>query len=294
MSGPLPSCDQKGFTLVEILVALVVGVLVIAVIWEVYRVQRQVVVSQEQVTDLQQNLRVAVFQMKRDLRTAGFDPNGSNNFGLTFIGFQDIDGNPDADGNSAITFTADLNANRVLDENNEIISYRIYDQPADTGGDGFLDLGRRVGAVGPPGIQLVAENIAALGLAYAFDADGDGILDTYTSPGGDQVLFWGIDSTNDGFLDTHLDTNLDGEIDRADAPPGVVNGVIAGLDLNPPVPMDRIRAVRLWLLAEARNPDPSYYDNNTYVVGRRIISPQDNRRRRATETVFQCKNLGVD
>jgi type IV pilus assembly protein PilW len=255
--------------------------------WMLYRAQSQTTISQEQVTNMQQNLRVAVFQLKHDLRLAGFDPTGSGNFGITSVGL-------DGDGNSTIQLTADLNGNG-LQENSEIFSYDIFDLPATGGGDGFPDFTRRVGTVAP-GRQLTAENIQAMGLAYAFDDDNDGLLDT---DGAGNVI-WAIDADNGGDLDTNLDTNSDGVIDCRDGPSapldcsGKPNENIAGVALATDVPLSRIRAVRIWLLARGRHPDESYFDNNTYVVGRQIISPQDNLRRRLFETVVQCRNMGLN
>jgi type IV pilus assembly protein PilW len=244
------------------------------------------VVSQEQITNLQQNLRVAAFQLKRDLRMAGFDPTGSSRFGLTFIGFRNAANEVIANGqgNSAIAFTIDTDINGFV-ANNETITYSLFDG---LGNGTSLDLARNSGG----GRQLVAENIAAMGIAYAFDADGDGLLDTYNA-GGAQVPFWAISTQSNGFLDRHLDVNGDGLIDIRDAP-GVANGFINGVALAQPVPMDRIRAVRIWLLAEARNPDQSFFDNETYVVGNQVYTPRDNRRRRLLETTFKFKNLGVE
>jgi type IV pilus assembly protein PilW len=293
MIDPAPYGNKRGFTLVEIMVALAVAGVVIAGLWQVYRAQTQAAVSQEQVTTLQQNLRVAVLQMKRDLRMAGFNPSGRGNFGLTFIGFYNLNGVPDLNGQSAISFTADnsddplLLGNGTIDTG-ETITYSIYDAPVGFP-DTFRDLARNDGS----GRDLAAENIANLGLAYAFDNDGDGLLDTYTA-GGSQAVFWAIDSNNDGLLDQHLDTNGDGVIDRLDGPTGTGPENIVGAPLAATVPMDRIRAVRIWLLAEARHNDESWYDNDTYVVGRQIITPQDNRRRRLFETIIQLKNMGLN
>lgn len=283
----LPRANPKGFTLVELMVTVAVAGIVMIAAWMLYRSQSQTTVSQEQVTNMQQNLRVAVFQLKYDLRLAGFDPTGSGNFGIDSVA---LDGN----GNSTIQFTADLDRTGTLDNATEVISYDIFDLPAGHP-DTFPDLARSY-STGAPGRQLTAENIQAMGLAYAFDDNNDGLLDTNAAGN----VIWAIDADNDGDLDTNLDTNPDGSIDCQDgpsAPPdcsGKPNENIVGVALATDVPLRRIRAVRIWLLARARHPDESYFNNETYVVGRQIISPQDNLRRRLFETVVQCRNMGLN
>lgn len=290
---------SRGFTLVELLVAMAITGVVIGGIWQVYRAQKRTAASQGQVSSLQQNLRVAVYQMKRDIRMAGYDPTQSRNFGFTFIGFRDINDNANVAGNSALTITgdddgdgdpADGDEDGVVDAT-ETISYSLYDHPVGNP-DNFTDLARNAGA----GRQLLAENIAAIGIAYAHDMDDNGQWDTYLDATGTAQTVWAIDSNNDGLLDRHLDVNLDGVIDELDGPTGGVgtpNENIAGRALPVTVPASRIRAVRIWLLAQSRNRDEAYLDLNTYTIGRQIITPRDNLWRRSQEIVIPCENMGL-
>ena len=104
----------------------------------------------------------------------------------------------------------------------------------------------------------------------------------------------GIDSDNDGTLDRRLDTNGDGGITNADGPGGGLNELIVGAAIATPVTMADVRAVRIWLLAaESAAEHAEHYDPNTYVVGRQILTPRDNLRRRLVETTVQCKNMGL-
>lgn len=64
--------DQRGFTLIELLiVAALLGVVMAAVLGLVQTTQRHVHTAEE-VVEVQQNLRVALERMSRDLRLAGF------------------------------------------------------------------------------------------------------------------------------------------------------------------------------------------------------------------------------
>lgn len=69
--------DERGFSLVELLVvAAIMGMVMIAV-FGVYQTTQRSTSAQDEVVELQQNLRIAMEQIARDLRMAGFmvDPN---------------------------------------------------------------------------------------------------------------------------------------------------------------------------------------------------------------------------
>jgi len=289
--GFLPE-DKRGFTLVELMVVVAVSGLVAIAIMGAYKAQKRIMSAQEVVTDIQQNVRTAVFTLTQDIRMAGYDPTLSGGFGITFVGFRGLDDASNVAGNSAIQFTADYNRDGVLDAN-ETITFSLYDFGAEDDEviGTMTDLAKNEGG----GRQLLAQNIQAIGLAYAYDVDNDKALDTYTTTAGTQQVLWAIDSDNDGTLDRRLDTNGDGGITNADGPGAGVNELIVGAQISPSVPMADVRAVRIWLLAaESAAEHTEHYDPNTYVVGRQIISPRDNLRRRLVETTVQCKNMGLN
>ncbi len=62
----------RGFTLVELIVALFLSSLLVTALYYTFVKQHKTYTVQEQVVDTQQNARVAVFQMMRELRMAGF------------------------------------------------------------------------------------------------------------------------------------------------------------------------------------------------------------------------------
>jgi len=285
--------NKNGFTLIELLVAMAISGIVAGAIFTAFQSQQKSYFIQDQVTEMQQNLRAAMDIMVREIRMAGYDPQSSNGFGIIDIQPRDVANNVDVGltGNGAFEFTADFDDNGTL-SGGEKISYSICDFPIVTGGDGINDLGRNSGG----GRQPSAENIEAMGFAFAFDADGDGNLDTY-SAGGSQVVIWAIDSDVDNRLDRNLDTDGDGDIDKDDflGPGG--NGLIAGTAIANVAPQD-IRAVRIWILAKTRLGDRNFLNTNTYVVGYKVITPNtdadlnnDNSRMRLLETEVKCRNL---
>ena len=62
---------NKGFTLIEILVSLAILGIVLAGIYSVYTMQHKSYIVQEQVANMQQNERIALHMITRDIRTAG-------------------------------------------------------------------------------------------------------------------------------------------------------------------------------------------------------------------------------
>jgi len=326
----------NGFTLVELLVAMAVSSIVASSIFMAYKAQQISYVNQEQVAVMQQNLRAAMYFMERELRMAGFDETGSAGAGIQTAGPNSIrfamdttggesdgidndeDGivDEDSDGidNDGDGFTDETDerdefrfGDGVLDDINEDITYSLFD----IDGDGDNDLRRQDAAIPPadpalPEEEFVAENVQAIGFAYAFDANGDGDLDTYNA-GGNEVVIWAIDSDGDNDLDTNLDTDGDGDIDPQDGPGTGNNGPIAGQALADfggtaiaDVPLEDIRQVRIWMLVRPARKDRKFVNNHTYVVGNQVITPSTdgdsettNRRMRLSETEIKCRNMGI-
>ena len=66
--------NEGGFTLIEMMVAMVIASFVFAGIYGVYTIQQRSYTVQEQVSEMQQRLRAAVEFMTGEMRMAGFDP----------------------------------------------------------------------------------------------------------------------------------------------------------------------------------------------------------------------------
>jgi type IV pilus assembly protein PilW len=275
--------DNKGITLIELMVAMAVAGIVLMAIYSAYHTQSTIYKTQNVELNMQQNVRGALYLLDREIRMAGYDMYSTGGFGITSVS--------DVNGNSAITFTADLNNDSNQSPNlddagaldsNETISFNMYDSPQ-TPSIGVFDLAMSIGG----STQLAAESIQALSFAYAYDNDGDGRFDL--SPNGNVI--WAIDSDGDNDLDRRLDTNDDGEIDISDNPAGTS---IGGSD----VPVGNIRAVKAWILARTKTPLTQYQDNNVYVVGNRRISPTALGTRKYKHqllvSTINCRNLGME
>lgn len=72
--------NAKGVTLIELLIALVISAILTGGIYRTFIHQQKSYTTQEQVADMQQNVRVAINRMIREIRMAGF---GGKNYNLS-------------------------------------------------------------------------------------------------------------------------------------------------------------------------------------------------------------------
>lgn len=133
---------MHGFTLIELMVALVIGSIVMLGIVSTYQAQLRSHLTEQSVVDMHQNARAAMYVMKEEIQMAGYDPTSRADatvLAATADSFQfEIDANEDGD----------------CDDANEVIRYAI------TGND----LGRATGLAGT--LQPVAENIEVVNFVY--------------------------------------------------------------------------------------------------------------------------------
>ena len=163
---------QQGFTLVELLVAVVITGVVVGGIYSTFYSQQKSYLVQEEVAAMQQNLRAAMHLIERDIRLAGYNPKHSAGAGIqaanaTSIRFtSDIHDGVDNDADSVID-EPDEEGNGdgdTLDAGENITYLRL-----DPDGNGVFDLYRRDAVAGTD--QLLALNVDAINFLY-FDKDG--------------------------------------------------------------------------------------------------------------------------
>ena len=159
--------NNKGFTIIELLVAVSITVVVAAAAISSYTGQQKSSLSQKQVVEMQQNIRAGLYIIAMNIRMAGYDPyGGSSGAGVTSAGAGSNSTSPltfsfvaDDDGVDNATIDSDndgfMNAgNGVADEEGELkyLSFYLYDSAT----LGQNNLGMRIGA---GNIQAIAENI---------------------------------------------------------------------------------------------------------------------------------------
>jgi type IV pilus assembly protein PilW len=137
---------SKGFTLVELLVAMALTSIIMAGIISAYVSQLKSHVTQQTIVEMQQNLRSAMQHMEKEIRMAGYDdPNKTSVAGLTTVLA------------NTFGFTMDLNDDGDVADANETVTYSLA---ANAGGTQCLM--RNTGSGNVP----IAENIEALNFVY--------------------------------------------------------------------------------------------------------------------------------
>ncbi|MBL7208292.1 MAG: prepilin-type N-terminal cleavage/methylation domain-containing protein, partial [Desulfobacterales bacterium] len=103
----LPKNREGGFTLVELLIAMTIGLIILAALSSTFLMQRKIYDVQEQIVEMVQTARAAMDMMTREIRMAGYDPTGAGFDGITYDADQleikadmyqtNNTGNPDGD-----------------------------------------------------------------------------------------------------------------------------------------------------------------------------------------------------
>ena len=68
--------NKSGFTMVELLVVLAVSSILLSLMYQVYRSQLKTHTTQQELVEMQQNMRAVLYLMEREVRMAGHGPNG--------------------------------------------------------------------------------------------------------------------------------------------------------------------------------------------------------------------------
>lgn len=158
---------DKGFTLVEMMIAIAVGMLVLSAVYTVFNLQNKLLGDQEQIAELHQNARIAMDMMVREISMAGYNqttdpltipslPRCTSALvaaGTSCVGITNA-------ASDTITFTADLNGNGSIAADssnpNENITYSVYSS------SGIPALGRTSNGSRQP----VAEYVESLLFTY--------------------------------------------------------------------------------------------------------------------------------
>jgi len=138
--------NAAGFTLTELMVALAIGMVVIASVAGTFRAQTRQNKAEEEISQLHQNVRGALDLMSRELMQAGYKAPGDSVTGVTYNATQ-------------LLIQADLNTNGSIDTSNTSLEYIIY-----TRNSGTNQITRQLGTGGTP--EIVADNITACTFTY--------------------------------------------------------------------------------------------------------------------------------
>ena len=173
--------SNQGFTMVELLVAMVVSLLALGAIYSTFLNQQKSYVVQGETAAMHQNIRAAMFYLQREIRMAGCDPTGSAGAAIitadaTSINFtEDVIGNTPGSDSDGATDDPGENITYALDANNNLVRTDPVNPP-----------------VVPPALpvpQMVAQNIDAIDFVYLDGASPPNVL----NPGGINVPAGSLD-----------------------------------------------------------------------------------------------------
>ena len=160
--------NNKGLTLIELLVAFVISTLIIGAIYRVFTAQNKAYVVQDQVTEVQQGIKGAMDILLRDLRMAGYDNNSSN----SLIG---IPNDSSVKINDPI-IAKDHEISIIYEYDNttlHTVTYRlnanILERQITTTDNNNISI--------PGNWVAILENVDAFDLTYGVDGDDDGSMD---------------------------------------------------------------------------------------------------------------------
>jgi type IV pilus assembly protein PilW len=142
--------NVEGFTLTELMVAMSIGMGVLAAVTTTFMAQARYYNAQEQINAMQQNARGALDVITRELKMAGYRPNGGTFDGVTYS-------------TSQLMIQADLDSNGAISNSstaNEQITY-AYDS-----GNNQMTRKKGTGTA-----EVLADNISAFTFSY-FDGSG--------------------------------------------------------------------------------------------------------------------------
>ncbi len=145
---------NKGFTLLELLMVMIVSSIILSGVISTYMVQQKAYLLQEELTAVQQNLRAGIYMLEREIRMVGFDSSGGG------------------EGLREATSVSIEFIKQGSDGMKKVIGYELDDSSR----DGDTELLRRYYDADDPDAdtdrQPVAENIEVLDFVY-LDANGN-------------------------------------------------------------------------------------------------------------------------
>ncbi|HSO20580.1 MAG TPA: prepilin-type N-terminal cleavage/methylation domain-containing protein, partial [Desulfosarcina sp.] len=194
--------NQDGFSLIELMVAMALTGVVLAGIYGAYQDQLRTSITQERIVDMNQNLRVAMMIIERELRMGGANPTGDAPAGFTTaaantltIAMDDggtlnqaasdgVDNDDDGMTDESATDGVDNDGDGLTDEADEAEEW--YDGDTDDQGEVVMfdlnsgNLRRRFNSAGStdPTVNTdwIARNIEALDFVYFDGADPPNVI----------------------------------------------------------------------------------------------------------------------
>jgi type IV pilus assembly protein PilW len=154
---------SAGFTLMELLVSMSISLVVLAAVAKTFTAQTRQNNAEEQVAQMQQNVRGALDLMVREVQMAKYDPAGtafSSAYGVTYSASQ-------------LEVKADLDGNGTINTSSGSVEDIVYAFDS-----GNRRITRRLGTSGTA--EIVADDITSFTFFY-YDANGNAVTSSANS-----------------------------------------------------------------------------------------------------------------
>ena len=313
---------QAGFTIIELLIAVALGLVILAGLFRTFKVQQDSYIIQDQVSAMQQNLRAAMHFITRDLQMAGYYTNFDRN--NRQLDWNDLDGDSNPANNMETgrpllfavnnASTAGIKANtdvivivkagsegRTLTAGEGSSGGAISLSNRDFDGDGTADLnntGKKFGL-------LVKEDLSFADFFQVDSASGSinppgGLTENYTS--GDTVYRTDIiiyRVTDDAARPCLVRKNLGDDSGYQVIAENIDNLQFRyllndGTWTNDPTGNQaRVRAVEVLLVARTAFVQRGYRDTSSITFGTETISVNDSYRRKTLNSLVKTRNVGL-
>ncbi len=319
-----PLRAEAGFTIIELLIAVALGLVILAGLFRTFKVQHDSYVVQDQVSAMQQNLRAAMHFIVRDLQMAGYYTNFDRN--TRQLDWNDLDGDGNPNNNTETgrpllfavnnASVAGIKANtdvivivkagsegRTLTSGEGASGGVVTLSNRDFDGDGTVDLNNTARRFG----LLVKEDLSFADFFQVDSASGSinppaGLTENYTS--GDTVyrtdiIIYKVDDstpTRPSLVRRNLGNDSGYQVIAED-----IDNLQFRYQLNdgtwtndPTGNQIRVRAVEVLLVARTAFPQRGYKDASSTTFGTETIAaPNDAYRRKTLNSIVKTRNVGL-
>jgi prepilin-type N-terminal cleavage/methylation domain-containing protein len=314
---------DSGFTLVELLVAIALGLVILAGVYQTFRTQHDSYIVQDQVAAMQQNLRAAMYLITRDLQMAGWYTNfDRENRDIDWYDL-DEDRNPFTGQEPfkplLMSYNSESAGDGIRDGTNMMVIvkaangslHKLSGTETASGTSISINLGPSALNATSNKYGLLVKNDLRIGDFFVLTAPGSLAWPLSESYQGDpnpekadmlfrgDIIIYKIDENPDRptLLRGNLGNwngyqpvaeNIDNMQVRYQLADGTWHDTVTSANQN------QVRAVDVLLVGRTALPQRGYTDTNTITFGDTTIpAPNDHYRRKSLSTIVKTRNVGL-
>lgn len=281
---------ESGLSLIEVLVAMVLGIIVTGAVYQTYTVQTKSYIIQDHVSEMQQNARAAMEMIIREVRMAGFQEAGFTVLDANAVVAINSSAGPDA-----IMVSDSRGLSTGIPANIAAGSPTITVSSLDPDIDGTDDFFQNAGIIISDGVHTEGFQISGIDTASDTISLSGTLANSYVAT--DTVV---VPATIYDVMTSRLCRNTDvlaaniddlqfayifDDDEKANAPNNA--------DADDTNDTDDIRSIRINLLARARSEDPDFIGSRPTIEDHAKDGSTDRFRRRLLTTIVRLRNVGT-